>query len=163
MVLHNPYDQSCTGLCPVNINVLPQSIYNFTNQTLLNQVYSATQNYLAYPQFGTVNYYSNFGHSTYHALTTRLERRFNSGLSYNFLFTWSKNLMGEAGTGWQYYDWQLTKGLAPTDVRLQFMGQASYDLPFGKGWRYMTGGGFKDYFLGGWTFLTTRVCAAVCQ
>jgi hypothetical protein len=153
---YTPYGSSCTGLCPVNINVLPQSIYNSTNQTLLNQVYSATQNYLAYPQFGTINYYSNVGHSTYHAVTARLERRFTSGLSYNFLFTWSKNLMGEAGTGWQYYDWQLTKGLAPTDIRLQFMGQASYDLPFGKGRRYMTGGGFKDYFLGGWTFLTIQ-------
>lgn len=139
-----------------NINVLPQSIYASTNTTLLNQVYSATQNYLDYPQFGAITATGNYGHSTYHGLTTRLERRFSSGFRYNFLFTWSKNLAGTAGTGWQYYDWNLTKGLASTDVKLQFMGQASYELPFGKNRRFMNRGGVLDYALGGWTFLTIQ-------
>ncbi len=139
-----------------NINVLPQSIYNSTNTTLLNQVYSATQNYLDYPQFGTINATGNYGHSTYHGLTTRLERRFSSGFTYNFLFTWSKNLAGTAGTGWQYYDWDLTKGLAATDIKLQFMAQASYELPFGKNRRFMNTGGILDYVLGGWNFLTIQ-------
>jgi hypothetical protein len=136
-----------------NINLLPQSIYNSTNTTLLNQVYSATQNYLQYPQFGTITATGNYGHSTYHALTTRLERRFSSGFSYNFLFTWSKNLAGAAGTGWQYYDWNLTKGLASTDVKLAFSAQASYELPIGKNRRYLNRGGVFDYVLGGWNFL----------
>src|ERR1022692_5145968 len=76
----------------VNMNVLPQSIYNSTNTTLLNTVFANTQTYLAYPQFGTITAYGNYGHSTYHELSTRVLRRFNNGLSYNFLFTWSKNL-----------------------------------------------------------------------
>jgi hypothetical protein len=45
-----------------------------------------------------------------------VERRFNEGLSYNFLFTWSKNLAGTAGTGWQYYNWALTKGPTTNDM-----------------------------------------------
>ncbi len=139
-----------------NINVLPQSIYSSTNTTLLNQVFSATQNYLAYPQFGTITATGNYGHSTYHGLTTRLERRFSSGFRYNVLFTWSKNLAGAAGTGWQYYDWNLTKGLAATDVKLALTGQASYELPFGKNRRYMNRGGVLDYVLGGWNFLTIQ-------
>jgi hypothetical protein len=40
----------------VNMNVLPQSIYSSTDMSLLNTVYSATQNYLLYPQFGTITY-----------------------------------------------------------------------------------------------------------
>jgi len=144
----------------VNINVLPQSIYDLTNTTLLNAVYANTQSYLDYPQFGTITYYSNYGHSTYNGLTTRVGRRFNGGFGYNFLFTWSKNLAGTAGTGWQFYDWGLTKGPVSTDLKYQFVGQATYDLPYGKGRRHLnrntTGGYILDLFLGGWTVTTIQ-------
>jgi hypothetical protein len=144
----------------VNMNVLPQSIYNSTNTTFLNTVYANTQPYLDYPQFGTVTAWGNYGHSTYHALTTRVERRFNSGLSYNFLFTWSKNLGGTAGTGWQYYDWNLTKGPTTNDVKYMFVSQATYDLPFGKHRHFLnrnsTAGYIADVFLGGWTITTIQ-------
>ena len=140
----------------VNMNVLPQSIFTSTNTTLLNQVYASSQNYLNYPQFGSINYTSNFGHSTYHGLTTRVERRFNNGLSYTFLFTWSKNLSGTAGSGEQFYDWTLTKGPASSDYKYQFAPQATYDLPFGKHRKYLnrntTAGYVLDLFLGGWSF-----------
>jgi Carboxypeptidase regulatory-like domain len=144
----------------VNINVLPQSIYSSTNTTLLNTVYANTQPYLAYPQFGTITYYSNYGHSTYNGLSTRVERRFNNGLSYNFLFTWSKNLAGTAGNGWQMYDWGLTKGPTSTDLKYQFVSQATYDLPFGKHRSHLNSntirGYIADLFLGGWTFTTIQ-------
>jgi len=139
-----------------NINVLPQSIYSSTNTTLLNTVYSATQNYLAYPQFGSITETSNFGHTTYHALSTRVERRFSNGLSYNFLFTWSKNLTGGAGSGWQYYDWALTKGPASNDIKYQFVSQASYDLPLGKGRAHLNRGGIVEMILGDWTVTTIQ-------
>ena len=144
----------------VNINVLPQSIYNSTNATLLSTVYANSQAYLAYPQFGTITAYGNYGHSTYHGLVTRVERRFNSGLSYNFLFTWSKNLGGTAGPGWQFYNWGLTKGPISTDLKYQFTSQATYDLPFGKHRRFLnrntTAGYITDVFLGGWTLTTIQ-------
>jgi hypothetical protein len=144
----------------VNMNVLPQSIYNSTNTTLLNTVFANTQTYLAYPQFGAITAYGNYGHSTYHGLSTRVERRFNNGLSYNFLFTWSKNLAGAAGTGWQFYDWNLTKGPAATDIKYQFSSQATYDFPFGKHRRFLnrdtTAGYILDVFLGGWTVTTIQ-------
>jgi hypothetical protein len=139
-----------------NPNVLPQSIYNSTNTALLTSVFANTQNYLPYPQFGTITETGNYGHSTYHALVTRVERRFNSGLSYNFLFTWSKNLAGTAGTGWQYYDWNLTKGPTTNDVKYAFVSQASYELPVGKGRRYMDRGGILNTLIGGWTILTIQ-------
>jgi len=45
----------------VNINDLPQSIYQSTNLTLLNTVYPSQQNYLPFPQFGSINYYKKLG------------------------------------------------------------------------------------------------------
>ncbi len=151
-----------------NINVLPQSIYNSTDTTLLNTVYANTQKYLRFPQFGSVNMTSNFGHSTYHALVTRFEKRFSAGLSYNFLFTYSKNIAGGAGGdpnldggnsfsgANQYYNWGLTKAVTSNDQRLQFVAQTTYDLPFGRGRRFLDHGGILNQAIGGWTFLTIQ-------
>jgi hypothetical protein len=136
-----------------NINVLPQSIYNSINLTLLNQVYAATQNYLPYPQFGAINETSNFGHNTYHGLILRLQKRFSAGLTYDANFTWSKNLAGGPGAGWQYYDWDLTKGRTSNDVRYRFISNVSYALPVGKGRRFMNIGGWRNHLLGGWNLL----------
>jgi hypothetical protein len=46
----------------VNINVLSKAIYDSKNLTFLNQVSSATQNYVPYTQFGSINETSNLGH-----------------------------------------------------------------------------------------------------
>jgi hypothetical protein len=140
----------------VNINNLPLSIYQSTDTTLLNAVLANTQNYLPYKQFGTINETSNFGHSTYHALILRMEHRFSHGFSLNNLFTYSKNLAGGAATGWEYYDWRLTKAVTTNDQRFQFVNQATYDLPFGKGRRYVDHDGILNQVIGGWTFLTIQ-------
>jgi hypothetical protein len=139
-----------------NINTLPQSIYASTNTTLLNAVYANSQAYLPYPQFGTISETSNPGHSTYHAMIARMEHRFASGFSANFMVTWSKNLAGTAGTGYQYYDWALTKALATTDQKLQFVNQINYNLPFGLGRRFVNHSGVLNFIVGGWTFLTIQ-------
>jgi len=140
----------------VNINVLPQSIYQSTNTTLLNAVSANTQAYLPYPQFGSITETSNFGHSTYHAMIARMQHRFSSGFSAQALFTYSKNMTGTAGSGYQYYDWALTKQVAPTDQKFQFSNQLNYDLPFGTGRRFVNHGGWLNQAIGGWTFLTIQ-------
>jgi hypothetical protein len=140
----------------VNINVLPWSIYQSTDMTLLNAVSANSQAYLPFTQFGAINETSNFGHSTYHSMIARMQRRYNSGLTANFMFTYSKNLVGTAGSGYQYYDWALTKALAGSDQKFLFTNQLNYDLPFGKGRRFANSGGWLDQVIGGWTFLTIQ-------
>ncbi len=154
-----------------NINVLPQSIYSSTDLTLLNAVYANTQNYLPYKQFGSIKETSNFGHSTYHAVIGRVDKRFSSGLSYSFMYTFAKNLAGGAGgdstlgpnnTSSEvagantYYNWRLTKAVTSNDIRSSFVSQASYELPFGKGRRFLDRGGILNEAIGGWTFLTIQ-------
>ena len=139
-----------------NLNTLPWSIYSSTDTTLLNAVFANTQAYLPYTQFGSINYTTNPGHSTYHAMIARMQHRFASGFSANFLFTYSKNLVGGAGSGYQYYDWRLTKALAGSDQKLQFVNQLNYDVPFGRGRRFLNHGGIVNQVIGGWTFLTIQ-------
>ncbi len=139
-----------------NINQLASSYYNSTDLTLLNAVYAATQNYKPYPQFGTISYITNAGHNSYHGMTARLEKRYASdGLTLNLLYTWSKNLSGTAGDGWQYYNWGLTKAPTSFDTRHRFVLQGMYDLPVGKGRKFLTNGGWLGQVIGGWNLLVT--------
>ena len=140
----------------VNINNLPLSIYKSTDTTLLNSVYANSQPYLPYPQFGAINYLTNPGHSTYHALIGRMQHRFSSGFSANFLFTYSKNLAGGATSGYNFYDWSQTKAVVGSDQKFQWVNQVNYDLPFGKGRRFLNSNAFLDQVIGGWTILTIQ-------
>jgi hypothetical protein len=139
-----------------NINTLPWSIYSSSDTTLLNAVFANSQPYLPYPQFGSITYTTNPGHSTYHAAIARVQHRFSQGFSANFMFTYSKNLVGGSGSGYTYYDWRLTKALAGSDQKLQFVNQLNYDLPVGRGRRFLNRGGILNQVIGGWTFLTIQ-------
>jgi hypothetical protein len=51
----------------------------------------------AYPQFKYVTLYrNNVGHSTYHSLQARLEKRYSAGLTFTAAYTWSR-LIDDAG------------------------------------------------------------------
>ena len=135
----------------VNMNQLPKSIYESTDLAQLNAVYTAVQNYRPYPQFGAISWTSNAGHNTYHGFTTRVEKRYSpNGITVNAHYTWSKNLSGGAGDGWQFYNWRLTKSPTTFDTRHRFILQGMYDLPFGKGRRFLSGGGWLEKIAGGW-------------
>ncbi len=133
-------------------NAIPLDISR--DPTVLNQIYNAPQNYKPYTQFGQVNLWSNFGHSTFHSGTAKFEKRFSRGLMLTSFYTWSKAIDesdadGQAN-GVTYYNRALEKGRAGFDVTHRAVTYATYALPVGKGRRWMSGGGIKDYILGGW-------------
>jgi hypothetical protein len=72
------------------------------------------------------------------------------------VFTYSKNLVGGAGSGYTCYDRRLTKALAGNDRKLQFVNQLNYALPVGRGCRFLTRGGILNLIVEGWTFLTIQ-------
>jgi hypothetical protein len=101
------------------------------------------------------------GTSNYHALQTRVERRFSSGFSFLHAFTYGRALenvgaWGEEQSGagrrpQNAYDFFNEYGLAGTSVKLRSVTNWVYQLPFGRGLRYMSNsGGVADALLGGW-------------
>ena len=46
----------------------------FKRSGTLQQIFQNYQNFKPYPQFGYINHYSNYGHSTYHGGTWRVEK-----------------------------------------------------------------------------------------
>jgi hypothetical protein len=141
-----------------NINVLPLNVSSDPAQ--LNQIFTAQQNYLPFTNFGSVNMYSNYGHNSYHGGTVRVEKRMSAGLTFNSFYTWSKTLTeaeGETGdNGITFYNRRLEKARASYDVRHRFVTVMSYEMPFGKGRRWMNGGGISNLAFGGWQLTWTQ-------
>ena len=61
-----------------NVNAFPVD-FGANNPALRAAAFAAPQNYLPVPQFGAINFRSNFGHSTYHSGTIRVETAIRPG------------------------------------------------------------------------------------
>ncbi len=123
-----------------------------------------------YPQFGNGSYGAGNGvvvhgypggDSDYSSLQTKVQKRLTHHFTTLATFTWAKLMtddgnppLGFVGThlgGPQdARNLSLEHSISPQDVKYQFTGQASYDLPVGKG-RAMNLNGIGDAILGGWT------------
>ena len=91
---------------------------------------------------GQVVQYSNSGHSIYHGLQSKLEKRFSSGLYFLASYTWSKSIDNQsngtddsAATGQYPQDPNnaaLDRGLSSFDRTHRFVGSAVWEIPFGR-------------------------------
>ena len=133
-------------------NVVPLNISS--DPAVLNAIYQNYQAYKPFPNFGSIYLWSNFGHSTYHSGTIKLEKRYSMGLTMTTFYTRSKAIdesdADGIASGVTYYNRSLEKGRAGFDIANRSVTYLTYALPFGKSRKWMTGGGVKDYFLGGW-------------
>jgi hypothetical protein len=123
-----------------------------------------------FPQFGNGSYGSGNGvylhgypggDSEYSSLQTKVQKRLTQSFTALGSFTWAK-LMTDDGNpplafvgshGGAPQDWKnlsLEHSISPQDVKYQFTGQVSYDLPVGKN-RAVNLGGAGNAIAGGWT------------
>jgi hypothetical protein len=115
-------------------------------------------------QLPFVNFTDDFGHSRYNALQTKLEKRFDRGLSILASYTWSRavdngpgRFAGNSNPGRDLFgpnnpnDLEAETGPSDLDTPHRLTFANVYDLPFGRSRRY--GGGWSkpvDFFIGGW-------------
>jgi hypothetical protein len=112
--------------------------------------------------YGNINTVESSGKSIYHGLLVKGEKRFSSGVSFLLSYTFSKAIEDSgspaldstsAGSD-QPQDprnLRLDRGLSPNDVRHRFVYSYVYELPVGRGKRYL--GDLPkaaDLLLGGW-------------
>lgn len=141
-----------------DINVIPLNVS--TDPAVLNQIFNNAQNYKPYKQFGSIQNYSNYGHNSHHSGTVRMERRYSQGLTLTSFYQFGKTINDgddDGGrSGITYYNRSLEKARASYDIRHRFVTVMTYELPFGKGRKWMTSGGLKNYLLGQWDFAGTQ-------
>jgi hypothetical protein len=75
-----------------NINTIPLSIALGSDRALQDKVFAAQQSYLYYPQFGAINYLSNFNHNTWHSGNVTVDKRYGKGLTLQVSYNISKSL-----------------------------------------------------------------------
>jgi Carboxypeptidase regulatory-like domain len=142
-----------------NINQVP---YDITSDPVeADRISRALQNYKPYPHLGNIWHASNYGHNTYHGGTLRVEKRFSSGFMMNAFYTLSKTLNnadadGDVTGAVDFYNRSLEKGRANYDIRHRFVSVMTYELPFGKGRRFMNSGGWRNALAGGWDLAWTQ-------
>ena len=127
-----------------NINTFPVDFAN-GNAALQSQVFAASQNYRPYNHFGDINMRSNFGHSSFHSGTVKLEKRLSDGMFFNTFYTFSKCINSQdndnsGGGVAPIQDRSLEKARCGYDRSHRFIGTINYELPFGKGKRFMNSG-----------------------
>ena len=121
-----------------------------------------------YPQFGDGSFGNGVvvhgypaGDSEYSSLQTKVQKRLTNHFTTLATFTWGKIMTNDGnpplgfvgthnGAAQDWRDLQYEHSISPQDVKYQFTGEASYDLPIGKG-RAVNLNGVLNGIAGGWT------------
>lgn len=120
---------------------------------------TGTVRFLPNPSTGVANVFDNGAFTRYNSLQTEVRRRFASGFAFQANYTFGKTLtdaIGTAQTRVEPYLDNLNPDLevsrADFDQTHIFNFNALYELPFGKGKRFLDQGGWVDKVVGGWQF-----------
>jgi hypothetical protein len=107
-------------------------------------------------RFAEIDYKTSGGTDHYDSLQMTLNRRFAGGLSVGAQYTWGHSIgdsggSNEANTAGNPFNFQADHGNNNFDVRQSFNMTALYQLPFGKGRKYLGKvSRTTDVVLGGW-------------
>jgi hypothetical protein len=96
-----------------------------------------------------VSFTDHAGYSWYHALQTRLEKRFSAGYTFQVSYTWSKTM--EAVEFLNNVDPRPYESISPLDRTHRLVASGIWEVPVGRGRQF--GGalpGVVDFFVGGW-------------
>ncbi len=113
-----------------------------------------------FPQYTSIDTWSgngdHSGHSSYHAAVIKLDKRFAQGFTFNTSYVFSK-LMSDADSYWitdqsraaDQNNRRLEKSIGSYDVTHNFKFAGVYDLPFGKGKKWVNSGAAR-WLVGDW-------------
>lgn len=108
------------------------------------------------PRFGQIDFKTSGGTDHYDSLQTSVQRRFSRGLTLGGQWTWGHSIgntggSNEAQTAQNPFDFRFDRGNNAFDVRHSANVTALYELPVGRGRRYLASGNrLVQGVLGGW-------------
>ena len=146
--------------------------FNLSYKTDLDQVpaselsLSDTQ-FRPYPNYTSIAGSTNNGLSNYNSLQASITKRMSSGLSFSANYVWSHFLdtqdSGGTGRSAGARPFQIANDPAADysnsnfDTRNAFKAYAVYELPFGKGNKFLNKNPALDAVIGGWQISTTVI------
>jgi hypothetical protein len=128
---------------------------------------TVAQSLRPFPQYTTISTGpqngDKSGHSSYHALVLKADRRLSQGLTFQWNYVFSKLITdsdtyfaNSATSAMDQYNRRLEKSIGQYDQTHTFKFSTLYDLPFGKGRRWVSQG-FLTHIIGGWRISAIQV------
>jgi hypothetical protein len=126
-----------------------------------------TRPFSPFPDLGGIGQIHYGGISNYNSLQTKVEKRYSHGLSFLATYTWSHALddssdaagnfgaVGDRNLALIPYRDEYTNSVY--DVRHRFTINGNYELPIGKGKRFLSNSRLADETVGGWSASMTWV------
>jgi hypothetical protein len=121
-----------------------------------------------FPQYNVIDTYAgqgdHSGHSTYNAGIVKLQKRLSNGLTFQASYVFSK-LLTDSDSAWgtayaaDFFNRGLEKSIGGYDVTHDFKFSAVYDLPFGRGQKYVSKGPVA-WVVGNWRVSTINLYAS---
>lgn len=167
--LRTPYTQQWNltverqfGTAAVRLSYVGSHSVNLIYSFNLNQPPPSTTPFTSakyqYKNFTTINWYRNGGDQEYNGLQASVAKNYGKDLTFNVGYTWSRDLtdvqnnasFSDSGTENPY---NLAAEYGPNLITPlnRVFGYAVYQLPFGKGQRFLnTNSHFTQTLLGGW-------------
>jgi len=109
------------------------------------------------PNAGAIDFLTNDGRYRYHSLQMEVRRRFANGFHLQANYTFQKTLTNASGVGQTKFEPNLSNlfpqieySRADYDATHVFNLNTIYELPFGRGKKYLTDTGGFDRLVGGW-------------
>src|SRR5918912_1032502 len=105
-------------------------------------------------------YSSQSGWSDFKGLNLKVERRYSNVFQILMAHTWAKSIDNDSAGSFgspnlNPANFQLDKGPSDFDIRHRFVTSVVYELPFGRGKRFLGGSNrVTDLALGGWQINT---------
>jgi len=129
----------------------------------INQPLPSTLPFVLRPvaQFDDINLIESRGNSVYHSLQVRLQQRLTRGLAMLSSYTYAKSIddasnfftsAGDPNFPQDSLNPRLERGRSNFDVRHRLSASFSYDLPFGRGRRFLGDDGLITTLLSGFQF-----------
>ncbi|MFN7931306.1 MAG: carboxypeptidase-like regulatory domain-containing protein [Blastocatellia bacterium] len=112
-----------------------------------------------YPEFSRIQVVDGSGRANYNGLSVKLEQRLHNGLSFVSGYTFSKSIdnasairshNGDTLFPQNSYNLNAERALSSFDVRHRMVNSVLYQIPFGKGRRFLDHGGVANAIIGGW-------------
>ena len=136
-------------------------IINVPGSPLSNPMITANQLLRQFPQYtGIQSFRKATASSKYNAFTIRINKHFSNGLSLLANFAGSKETDNSAApvtfigqvssTRADQFNPRAEWAVGPQDLSRVFSAGYVYELPFGRGKKYLNGGGMLDRLVGGW-------------
>ena len=126
-------------------------IPQFQDTALGGQTIALSQLLTPHPQFLDITSTDNSGRAFYNSLNVTVRKRFGNGWTLQSNYTYSKFM--QATNKLNPTDLSPAYEISPNDRTHYLTLDATYELPLGKGKRWLGNGGWTDEVFGGWSVL----------